>query len=93
MGGRVRGGEFWVFGLQGAEFGNQEVVVGVGDLRGVVGVVAVEVVGDQRPQLGGAVGRSSCRRAGRGIRGGHGPSLSAVPGPARKAQAALACGT
>jgi len=50
-GGRVVGGQFWVLGLQGPKLHHESVVVGVRDLRLVLGVVTLEVISHQGPKL------------------------------------------
>ena len=50
-GGRVVGGQFRVLGFQGPELHHEGVVVGVRDLRLVLGVVTLEVISHQGPKL------------------------------------------
>src|SRR6185312_13602221 len=62
LGGRVGGDQLGVRVLDAAQLAQQRVEVGVADLRRVVGVVALVVVGDQAAQLGGALGVDGHRR-------------------------------
>ena len=69
---RVGRGQLGVVGLELAQLADQGVVVGVGDLRVVVHVVALVVVLDQLPQLDGP---------------GRGPPVGRSPDPPRSATA------